>query len=1329
MDDVEEELRDLLAERDRYIDELEAELSAQEEDNDKNRDELRKFQDNVAELQVEIKQLHLDNKDLGRENTQLEDEVKTHKSQLDAQSSIIAVANKSSEDAKRRRKDGNQQLQRLELENQRLRATVHEIEENEDILVNEIDTLVRENSEYKEQSEEMSSKCDSLYADLDEKARAISQLVQEKEKAQNDLESERISVEEWKQKDAANRSEITRLLTELEHEKTKHKESAHVKENEAFRKELAKVRRESQKLQSSHDQCLRDKNQAERDLDCAIQALNEAKRNAREEIASVARKERTSLKEANLKLCAAQQKESTLRTRCFDAEEQREDLRKQLEQSEERNSSYENNNGLTEAIRCQKKLEADIRRRDYDLKRVNHTLGVEMEKGRVLKKAYGWLKEKVNLGQEFTFDDDEIKAALQSEDNRLISENAELSRQIDALEDERTKLLAQLRERAIEIGDRGVRFLGMSAQQISQVMEFASNLRNGITELPSNDRTRELMSEISNLKSDKDVDRVTINRLEREIFSLSEAANEPRGESLQLKQVAAENQQLRNDIDKLWVRESVNPESGSTLTRLIRQRAKELLGEDLTTMPAAAEVQFLCLLNEHDKLAQELALITKNIPKQETGEQPVCTNKDHTRSSKYESSTGVLLNSDLNADALALHDSQVEHFRQCTQVVNERNEKLTCVVSTMERAMDDLKKERDVLSAQLNQFGGEDAPGQVGLVSEVTKLSIKCDSLEEDLKKEKHARSNAQRVLAEIRANYENSIGSTVNMTVYTQENQYSQKQDDASEKNTHNEVGEHDATRTEVKTMYNELQRTQSMLSGYIDNVSRLRSSILTMQENRIDSAKVAMQISCLNDIIREKNRFIKEVKQKLAAAKKVNLELSRNKGFHEQKRSDCSISTNSIDHSILRATSNSGHNTPIRNRLVNATTLVLEKENLIANQNQIILELREKLSSADDAHQNLLKETESMKTDISTLVSRLAEAELDVNAIDTYRQKCDEVQNLFDSNKKEASSLKGKLSALSKEKVEKDATIKELQDSVARSKRVMTVARQGRARSEQNLKAASEKVTLLEDQLEKLGQETRTLKKEKIEAQNAKLNMSKKARLSACKLKDLMEQKGNSKTVEELEKRVKVLNKTVSGLASQNSKLRGELAAHKLLKKKADEEAVANTQPMPPVPVTRRGSTSRERPTSARAKSLENQVKSLQKSISQEKKHASDSSSMLDRYQKRIHALEQALQSTVGQNTGNDGVKDYSNSDELQQQILSLKTENRSLQQRVKEMKTNVNMESLMKQLRDENNALKKENERLSQVDHLDFFEEIEDLKYKYNEAVRQINHLTTG
>lgn len=257
-------------EQKRYIKELENELDKLEEENDKLSDDALLLQDKAADLNVQVKQLHNDNDELLGSNTQLSDQVSTYKSQLDAQKNVLAVASKSSEEARRLQKDSTKQLHRLEIENQRLRATVLEIEENEDILVNEIDTLVREKSKYQEQSEELTSKCDALYADLDEKARENSQLLQEKEKAQNDLEAEKLAhgkdLEEWQRKDAACSAEITRLLAELEQERAKQKESVLVKENEAFRSELAKMRREVQKLSSLYGQCQQDKNQAERDL-------------------------------------------------------------------------------------------------------------------------------------------------------------------------------------------------------------------------------------------------------------------------------------------------------------------------------------------------------------------------------------------------------------------------------------------------------------------------------------------------------------------------------------------------------------------------------------------------------------------------------------------------------------------------------------------------------------------------------------------------------------------------------------------------------------------------------------------------------------------------------------------------------------------------------------------------------------------------------------------------------------------------------------------------------------------------------------------------------
>lgn len=75
----------------------------------------------------------------------------------------------------------------------RLRAVIVEIEENEDILVGEIETLVKEKSDFQQRSDDLSSKCDSLFAELDESTRASSDLLQEKTALQGKLEAERLS--------------------------------------------------------------------------------------------------------------------------------------------------------------------------------------------------------------------------------------------------------------------------------------------------------------------------------------------------------------------------------------------------------------------------------------------------------------------------------------------------------------------------------------------------------------------------------------------------------------------------------------------------------------------------------------------------------------------------------------------------------------------------------------------------------------------------------------------------------------------------------------------------------------------------------------------------------------------------------------------------------------------------------------------------------------------------------------------------------------------------------------------------------------------------------
>ena len=1238
---MEDELRELyeaLEERERNIDELEAVLTNLEGENDKQQDELDDKTQEVQELQSLIKQLRLDNSSLLEDKTLLADQISSQKSQLDAQKNLLAASVKASEDTKKIQKDGNQNLYRLEVENQRLRDAIIQIEENDDILVNEIETLVRQKSDFQQQSEDLASKCDLLHAELDEKARIISQLQSEKENALIDKtkhdEEYRKALDDWQRKDAANISENTRLRTELEDERAKHKESALVKENDAFRKELAHVRQENQRLHSIYDLCLVDKNQAERDLDEAIQALNQSKRDAKEQTTSALLKSKSDATEANAKGDKALANLESVTKRCFDAEEKLENLRTQLRCSDERNELYEKNNGLTEVVRLQKQLEADLRRRDYDLKQIKTTLGVEMERRRALTKACDWLKEKAGLEPDFSFDDDEVRIALEREDSRLQSENAELTRQIESLEVERTVLLRQLRERAIDLGEKGARFLGMDTEHVAQVMEFANNLRRGTVELPLNDRSKELLAQISSLKSEIEMGKITLARLEREIATGRSDSSESTVLKQILETITAENRILRNDIAILKAGGPIDPKS-SALTPSMRQRAKEVLGEELVAMPASAEVQVICVINAYDNIAQE-------------------------------------------------------HTLAKGQIVE---------LSKLESALMNITHERDALSAQVRKLEDSSATGAQSIV--VTQNAAKFN----EKKTQETETSSVHERLTGAQTRTVDGTGDIVNSVFVTQ---------------------------AEMLTMRNALEQTKQTISRYTNDIKTLRIAVLAAQENGTNYAKARKQIVCLNEIIREKSRLYdalaarQEGNQKAFTGKrdKRHRVRSADNGNLDHK-SDRSISTSSIDSSSLSGRSSPTLNQSMHKRLEESLRIISEKDIMIREQAQKIVDLTQKLLHADEVYQNLTNENEKMKTDISTLVSRASEADIAMKGMAAYQQRCSEMTDALDKVKREVKDLNEKAQQIGIEVA--DARIKDLLAMDVRSKSILNVARQGRARSEDVVKARNEEIASLKKAVEDMTAQMNNLKAEKIAATNEKLKMSQKVRESTLKLKGFTENE-NCKTVDELTTRIEVLNRTVSGLAAQNSSLRIELAEAKQ-KMKVESETTATTT----TAATTRSSISRER-----SQALEEKVKSLEKSLAEEKRRYSattDNSSFLERYQKRIveleTVLEQQQQSTTGRKNSSDSSNDDSQRVLLAEQVLSLKSENKSLQQKIEEMNSRIKDHSieaqLLTKLKAENDVLRKENERLSRIDHLDLFEEIEDLKCKYNDAICQINNLT--
>jgi Chromosome segregation ATPases len=215
-------------------------------------------------------------------------------------------------------------------------------------------------------------------------------------------------------------------------------------------------------------------------------------------------------------------KEENMDHRCKVLEERLENVSRELQSSEERNSRYEEGHGLSEAIIHQKRLEADIRRREVDLKKLLIEIGEKDDKIRLLSKTCEILREQHSgdCSETIDIDTDVISKIIEEEQTALHRQNLELRHQVDELEKERNCLMRRLRENALLVGGNGLCLHGLSSEKIDLVIDFVNNLRNGRVKLPLDDKSSKLASELSSLQTIRLSDVYTIKRLERELEAM-----------------------------------------------------------------------------------------------------------------------------------------------------------------------------------------------------------------------------------------------------------------------------------------------------------------------------------------------------------------------------------------------------------------------------------------------------------------------------------------------------------------------------------------------------------------------------------------------------------------------------------------------------------------------------------------------------------------------------------------------------------------------------------------------------------------------------------------
>lgn len=423
-------------------------------------------------------------------------------------------------------------------------------------------------------------------------------------------------------------------------------------------------------------------------------------------------------------------------------------------------------------------------------------------------------------------------------------------------------------------------------------------------------------------------------------------------------------------------------------------------------------------------------------------------------------------------------------------------------------------------------------------------------------------------------------------------------------------ESSEDDDLIFETKNMMCALGKTQSIVSRYSSQISEVEERLqFILRKNKIEREKM----QCLKEIIQEKNRVIHVLKCKLESKQKAYNELHLQRGMEKNDRSISTVETLPKPHQC-------SHEIPptIQQSLNDARKLIDSKSNEIHIRDQHILDLKQKWAVAEENRQAavsqveaLTKDAELMKADISTLTKTL-QKESDEKI--TYKQSVVVMKQKSEESDAEINQLKNKLKRLMQKHQEGESKWATSRTVETELRGDLANAKHARTRLEHALKTSKENLSKANEEISKLEIEVKELKASKAQAQSEKAQALKRARLSAAKVKEITERGNNTngdEAVLNLQKRIDVLNNTVKGLSTQNSKLRGELASLKVKAEKEDSDFSV---------MTRRRISSRQNEMAKESKCneceiLETKVKSLEQEVKQGKQ--------------RIKSLEHELQS----------------------------------------------------------------------------------------------------
>lgn len=412
-----------------------------------------------------------------------------------------------------REKSHKQSLIKIMAENEELRQNISTLEEEMQLIYK---AFLEEQQKVKDQSSQLNISKQEL-ADAEHETAEVKRLLEEKDKelseaqdelaAVAELESEleeklKSKVEVWQEKLKAAEAELEKERKATQSLKANYenlKNDTGVREME---EKISGEQRQKEKLQAE----VRDKDQALKKAQAEMlqlaNELVEMKADQGKFVDVALEKERATIESLKDELRGKEVLLEEEKQRYKELYEEKGRLDEEILERDFWMKQYESGHGLTEAVVYQKKLKNDIKRREKEIRRLNKELSDRLTAQEKLSETCRLLRKKAQLPDDFTFPELELEEGMRGRAERFEALIAQLERENSDLEDERLRLLGELRLAMQNITEKGMKHMGLTGEQVVQVARFADNLREGRTELPLNDISLQLKKELREMKQE-----------------------------------------------------------------------------------------------------------------------------------------------------------------------------------------------------------------------------------------------------------------------------------------------------------------------------------------------------------------------------------------------------------------------------------------------------------------------------------------------------------------------------------------------------------------------------------------------------------------------------------------------------------------------------------------------------------------------------------------------------------------------------------------------------------------------------------------------------------